>query len=305
MAMTVRYTTINGEIVAEKRGGERRVYVPDPLGNTVALLDTNQAKTDMFSYWPYGEERVHTGSTPTPLRFGSHRSMRRDNDQRLHSPIGGYRPQVGRWMSTGRPMRAKLPAESYLFARAAPTRDLAAASLRIHPGCTPEQSAELDAAISALCNLIPQDLSYVCVWECIRNCQKFRFTDASAGRRLACLRAWCKNPKVECKANCQDKTRCAEPSASGTPNCRVGFCPPFWSNPNCREGLGAPPRGALFYLIHELQHCCGLTAVRNTPQHGSADEIADCLIQRCLGLQLNPGVTGAGHRVVPYPEASP
>src|SRR5437588_9857996 len=66
---TVRYTTINGEIIAEKRDGVRRLYVPDPLGSTVALLDSMQTQTDTFSYWPYGEERTRTGTTPTPFRF--------------------------------------------------------------------------------------------------------------------------------------------------------------------------------------------------------------------------------------------
>ena len=67
---TVRYTTVNGEIIAEKRNGVRRLYVPDPLGSTVALLDNTQAQTDTFSYWPYGEEKSRTGTTPTPFRFG-------------------------------------------------------------------------------------------------------------------------------------------------------------------------------------------------------------------------------------------
>jgi hypothetical protein len=47
----------------------RKLYVPDPLGSTVALLDNTQTQTDTFTYWPYGEERVRTGTTPTPFRF--------------------------------------------------------------------------------------------------------------------------------------------------------------------------------------------------------------------------------------------
>lgn len=52
---TVRYTTINGEVIAEKRNGARRLYVPDPLGSTVALLDNTQTQVDTATYWPYGE----------------------------------------------------------------------------------------------------------------------------------------------------------------------------------------------------------------------------------------------------------
>ena len=29
---TVRYTVVNGEVIAEKRGGVRKPYVPGPLG---------------------------------------------------------------------------------------------------------------------------------------------------------------------------------------------------------------------------------------------------------------------------------
>src|SRR5947207_10899889 len=69
MGMTVRYTVINGEVIAEKRNGVRRLYVPDPLGSTVALLDNVQTQTDTFSYWPYGEESARTGTTATPFRY--------------------------------------------------------------------------------------------------------------------------------------------------------------------------------------------------------------------------------------------
>ena len=40
---TVRYTVIDGEVIAEKRNGVRSLYVPDPLGSTVALVDNTQA----------------------------------------------------------------------------------------------------------------------------------------------------------------------------------------------------------------------------------------------------------------------
>src|SRR4051812_3094348 len=69
MAMRVRYTVLDGEVVSEKRSGVERDYVPDLLGSTVALLDNTQTQTDTFSYWPYGEERARTGTTATPFRF--------------------------------------------------------------------------------------------------------------------------------------------------------------------------------------------------------------------------------------------
>jgi RHS repeat-associated protein len=66
---TVRYTVLNGEVIAEKRDGVRLEYIPDPLGSTVALVGSQQNVTDTFSYWPYGEEASRTGVTPTPFLF--------------------------------------------------------------------------------------------------------------------------------------------------------------------------------------------------------------------------------------------
>src|SRR5947207_5655599 len=81
---TVRYTTVQGEVIAEKRSGVRKIYVPNPLGSTVALLDNAQAQTDTFSYWPYGEERTRTGSTDTPFRFIGPEGYHQDSSRRTY-----------------------------------------------------------------------------------------------------------------------------------------------------------------------------------------------------------------------------
>lgn len=69
MAAAVTYFAFGGEIVYENRGGVERDYVRDPLGSTVALLNNSQTQTDTFEYWPYGEVRTRTGTTPTPFQF--------------------------------------------------------------------------------------------------------------------------------------------------------------------------------------------------------------------------------------------
>ena len=69
MAMSVTYTTILGQIVHEMRSAVERFYVPDPLGNTAALVDTTGAVKDTWTYWPYGEIQNHTGSSTTALTF--------------------------------------------------------------------------------------------------------------------------------------------------------------------------------------------------------------------------------------------
>src|SRR5207248_7096429 len=95
---TVRYTTINGEIIAEKRAGVRKLYVPDPVGSTVALLDSTQSQTDSFQYWPYGEERVRTGTTPTPFRFGGTRGYYRDSASRIYVRARTLATNRARWL---------------------------------------------------------------------------------------------------------------------------------------------------------------------------------------------------------------
>jgi RHS repeat-associated protein len=52
---TVRYTNIEGQIVAEKRSGTRFTYVPDVQGSTIARSDSAQNVIDTAEYWPYGE----------------------------------------------------------------------------------------------------------------------------------------------------------------------------------------------------------------------------------------------------------
>lgn len=95
----VRYTVIDGEVVAEKRAGVRRQYVPDPLGSTVALLDNSQTKTDTFGYWPYGEEAAITGASGTPLRFVGMKGYYRDSVSRNYVRARYLNVVLGRWMT--------------------------------------------------------------------------------------------------------------------------------------------------------------------------------------------------------------
>jgi RHS repeat-associated protein len=66
---TVRYTIIDGEVIAQERDGVRHQLVPDPLGSTVALYDSAGTKTDTFSYWPYGESAGRTGTTNIKMQY--------------------------------------------------------------------------------------------------------------------------------------------------------------------------------------------------------------------------------------------
>lgn len=96
---TVRYTTIDGEVIAEKRNGVRKLYVPDPLGSTVALLDNTQTQTDTFTYWPYGEVRTRNGTTPTPFQFAGAQGYYSDATGRAYIRTRYLHLQKGRWLT--------------------------------------------------------------------------------------------------------------------------------------------------------------------------------------------------------------
>src|SRR5579864_7024447 len=96
---TVRYTVVDGEVLAEKRNGVRKAYVPDPLGSTVALLDNTQTQTDTFSYWPYGEVNVRTGSTPTPFQYVGTKGYYQDSSSKTYVRARHLDTQKGRWLT--------------------------------------------------------------------------------------------------------------------------------------------------------------------------------------------------------------
>lgn len=99
MALKARYTNANGRLIAEKRNGVRSFYMADGIGSTRALLDNTQTKTDTFTYWPYGEEKSRTGTTPTPFRYGGALGMYRDAGGRLFIRHRSYQAAYGRWMT--------------------------------------------------------------------------------------------------------------------------------------------------------------------------------------------------------------
>jgi RHS repeat-associated protein len=96
---TTVYTIAHGEVLSEKRIGVIRDLVPDSLGSTVALLDSAQAKSDTFSYWPYGEEAARTGTTPTPFRFVGALGYFRDSASRSYVRARHLDHKRARWSS--------------------------------------------------------------------------------------------------------------------------------------------------------------------------------------------------------------
>lgn len=99
MAMSVRYTTINGRIVAESRGGTRKYYSSDALRSTVALYDDSGSKTDSFKYWPYGATRARTGNNPTKYKFVGVLGCTEQADGGIYMQARIEDPEDGRFMT--------------------------------------------------------------------------------------------------------------------------------------------------------------------------------------------------------------
>ena len=96
---TVRYTVLDGEIVSESRNGVIRDYVPDPLGSTVALLDSTQTITDTFTYFPSGTVASRTGTTATPFQFVGTKGYHADTSGKTYVRARVLEPQKGRWLT--------------------------------------------------------------------------------------------------------------------------------------------------------------------------------------------------------------
>jgi RHS repeat-associated protein len=80
----------------------RRDYLPDPLGNTIALLDTDHAVTDTWSYWPYGEVQAHSGPSTTALTFLGTLGYCVDFLNQLYVRARHLRADLARWLELDR-----------------------------------------------------------------------------------------------------------------------------------------------------------------------------------------------------------
>jgi hypothetical protein len=115
MATSVRYTVLNGEVIAEKRGATRSFYTPDPLGSTVALFNASQTKTDSWVYWPYGEVKTRTGTTATPYQFVGTYGYAQFNDRLTYGKQRWLDVEKGRWLSAFLSSAPRPRLSSYLF----------------------------------------------------------------------------------------------------------------------------------------------------------------------------------------------
>ena len=122
MPMSVRYTTVNGRVLCENRGGVETFFMPDTLGNVIETRDmATGAKTSETTYWPYGEIRTQTGTNPSPWGFCGIWGYLQDAAARLYVRARYLRTDLGRWMTVD-PLWPGEPA--YGYARSSPSYDV-------------------------------------------------------------------------------------------------------------------------------------------------------------------------------------
>ncbi|MCX6381003.1 MAG: RHS repeat-associated core domain-containing protein [Armatimonadetes bacterium] len=96
---TVRYNVLNGRVLSETRNGVQRDYQTDATGNTLALWDNTQTKTDTFDYFAYGKVANRTGTTATPFQFGGGLGYYQNDSNRTHVRARNFYVNLGKWSS--------------------------------------------------------------------------------------------------------------------------------------------------------------------------------------------------------------
>ena len=94
---TVVYATVNGRVLSQTRSGVRSFYSLDPLGNTRALYDNTQTKTDTFTYTPFGTVATRTGTTTTSFQWNGGSGYYQNSATRVYVRARNYYANLGRW----------------------------------------------------------------------------------------------------------------------------------------------------------------------------------------------------------------
>ena len=96
----VNYTTVNGRILHEDRGGVKTLFMPDTLGTVIETRNMDAgAQTSSTTYWPYGEVRTQTGTNPSPFGFCGVWGYYTQSGQPTYVRARHYRPNLGRWQT--------------------------------------------------------------------------------------------------------------------------------------------------------------------------------------------------------------
>jgi len=99
MAMSVVYTTVNGQILHENRGGVVSHFVSDPLGSVVMVRDNSGNTVYEAEYDPYGNVQSETGTNPSEFGYVGTLGYVKDSASSLYVRARYLLTNFGRWLT--------------------------------------------------------------------------------------------------------------------------------------------------------------------------------------------------------------
>ena len=111
------FTTVNGMILSQAKGGVVSHFVPDPLGSVVMVRDTSGNTVYEAEYDPYGNVQSETGTNPSSLGFVGTLGYIKDSASNMYVRARYLLNNLGRWL-TKDPLWPSEP--GYVYAGAAP-----------------------------------------------------------------------------------------------------------------------------------------------------------------------------------------
>ena len=99
MALSVRYSVVNGMVLSENRGGVLTEFVPDTLGSVWKTRDVSGAVTSTTEYWPYGEVRTQSGVNPSRFGYVGLLGYLTDLLNLLYVRARFYKPDRAMWLT--------------------------------------------------------------------------------------------------------------------------------------------------------------------------------------------------------------
>jgi RHS repeat-associated protein len=117
MAMSVVYTTVNGQVLSENRGGVVHHFIPDPLGSVVMVRDSSGNTVYTAEYAPYGDVQSETGTNPSEFGYVGALGYVMDSASSLYVRARYLLTNLGRWL-TKDPLWPREP--GYVYAGAMP-----------------------------------------------------------------------------------------------------------------------------------------------------------------------------------------
>jgi RHS repeat-associated protein len=259
---TVRYTVVDGEVLSELRGGVKRDYVPDPLGSTVALLDSTQTKTDTFQYWPYGESAGRTGTTATPFQYVGTMGYYTDSSGRNYVRARYLDKGKGRWLTEDPIGFSGGDWNHYLYVSCSPFVFVDPSGNVKIIGCTQDQITEIERNFADVCNT--------------------RIDLLQNEELKSCLRRQCNSPifKIECtsRSHCRPRIgNCGYTPGNGFTKIIVLCNGSAFSGDGPSNDCGCLGKT----ILHEMIHSCNDIGAPDVD--GPGPNTADCVSLTAYG----------------------